>query len=497
MPEIPARWLSASVALIVPFDDATAGAWRDEFDDRIPWRAADLARPHSGVARAAPPSFGWFSGAINAAISVNDYSSAGSEAYSVSGTALRERMIGPNERDAGSRFAALGLELLAVELRCYGRGVGTRAQRDGFAIVHVGVMDDTAEPFDEGGAIIADPARIARAVRRPTFERDFGRELVAVLAHLLATFRIRLVLANGGWVEGIDREQHHSFPFVITHAVASRAAVPRPALLAEHTAWAEPDKWTWAFASGSRAGVDLPHDSAASAGASAPEISHLTSCRVGLFGAGFVGRDGLELETGALVNNRIRALVHTRYLDVFVLALRQKAALSAHEARLAAAARSTGSEQLEQLLATVEALDRDLVDFRLNLWFTQVPEHNDGTALLQAAQEALGLTARLEELARSQSDLRSLVQLHSRRAEERERDRAAATASEADRRERRFGTVLAVLGAAAVAPSVVFGFTAVAVQPDWTAASIGALVAAAGTAATFLLVRRLVRPRPS
>lgn len=134
---------------------------------------------------------------------------------------------------------------------------------------------------------------------------------------------------------------------------------------------------------------------------------------------------------------QMRLLVHSRFVDLVLLAMRQRSFLDRHANALAETGAEWRGDSLgEHEFARVLEHEWSLMNFRNQLWFSVVPWRDTGTDVLELLHARWRLPALFDEVASEQADLERLLALYAekerRQAAE---DKRARDKAEAERRD--------------------------------------------------------------
>ncbi len=285
------------------------------------------------------------------------------------------------------------------------------------------------------GEALRRPAEVAQLLRRPsrisqlrgddTYGwQGFSDDVDA----LLERHGIAAKLQGGGYLRGGSRSSREVRPLVLSHLVPRAGVTERPRILASHDHWQPDQAWGWTMASGANAELyfRLPPNSADAAASGTAWIGHTLAV---------VDADGLSLvatrpgDDPSVENVDTQLLLHGRFLDLAVLALRQQSFLERHANRLARTASTWGGDDAHDDLGEVIEHEERLLRFRNRLWFTSVPNRPEGTTVLQLMQHQYGSPALMAEVGDEQADMVRILELRDSR-----RRRQAGERAEAERR---------------------------------------------------------------
>lgn len=268
--------------------------------------------------------------------------------------------------------------------------------------------------------------------------------------------------------------------FLLTHAIPEGDGIQSPALLAGHTDWPLEQRWAFLATNGvhPEATLRLPPRSAEAAECGGFE-RNTYHARISRDGFALIGDASIDGSSSPALANQIKmdrwanqCLMHTRLVDLAILAQRQKMQLDLHADNLkllwgdetdgedpkhTTSTNSLSSEithrakSLDRQLSYLQEQQEKLAYFRNKYWIRDVSGHPDDSEFLQRLQDALGSPQALQEVISEQTSLYEYVSTEQRAAEAQVRQEDQEVTRE---REHQLELLLAIFVPASVIPSL-------------------------------------------
>ena len=268
--------------------------------------------------------------------------------------------------------------------------------------------------------------------------------------------------------------------FLLTHAIPVSGKMRGPALFEEHSDWPIEQRWAFLATDGvhPEATLRLPPRSkeAATNGSFERNTYH---ARIGRDGFALIGDAKIDGSSSTELTNQIQmdrwatqCLMHTRLVDLAILAQRQKMQLDLHaeslkllwgedsnqtgqhhasSTELALTSVADRARNLDRQLRHLQEQQERLAYFRNRYWIRDVSGHPDDSEFLQRLQDALGSPQALEDVVSEQTALYEYVSAEQRAAEARIREVDQEASLE---QQHQLELILAIFVPASVIPAI-------------------------------------------